>query len=115
MHQAERDVDNFINQESHVVLYHGGQPVGMSGFNARLPDIVQIGAVFTPKPLRGQGYARRAVALQLDRARSGGVTRAVLFAASSAAAAAYRAIGFQRAGSYALVLFSNTQQVPQCH
>lgn len=40
-----------------------------------------------------------------------GVRRAVLFAASYAAARAYRGIGFQPAGSVALVVFDGVQRV----
>ncbi|WP_161635705.1 GNAT family N-acetyltransferase [Actibacterium mucosum] len=114
MAEATRNVEGFIAGGKHVVLFHNGQPVAMSGFNAALPDVVQIGAVFTPQPLRGRGYARRAVALHLKDARNEGVKHAVLFAASDQAAAAYRAIGFTRNGTYALVLFTDAHKVPIC-
>ena len=88
------------------VLEEAGAPVALCGFNAVLPRMVQIGAVFTPPELRGRGHARRAVALHLAEARTRGTARAVLFAASPAAARAYQAIGFARVGDYRLVLFT---------
>ncbi len=108
---AEAEIDAAIARDSHRVLVVEGQPVAMTGFNATLPQIVQIGGVYTPPDLRNRGYARLSVALHLAEARGRGVRRAVLFAASEAAARAYRGIGFQPAGSVALVLFDGVQRV----
>jgi predicted GNAT family acetyltransferase len=60
-----------------------------------LPDVVQVGGVYTPPALRGKGHARLALALHLAEARGKGVGRAILYAFSEPAARAYRAIGFQ--------------------
>jgi hypothetical protein len=103
---AVADVDRMIDRGDHRLLLDHGQPVALTGFNATLPDIVQVGGVYTPPALRGLGHARLAVALHLVEARAAGVARAVLFAASLAAARAYRAIGFQPNGTFALVLFA---------
>ncbi len=103
---AFADVAGYIAAGSHRVLQVAGVPVAMTGFNAQLPEIVQIGGVYVPPDLRRRGYARLAVALHLAEARANGVARAVLFAASDAAARAYRAIGFQPARAMALVLFA---------
>jgi GNAT superfamily N-acetyltransferase len=104
--RAAAEVDGYIARDSHRILTRDGQPVAMTGFNARLPEIVQVGGVYTPPALRGRGHARQAVALHLCEARAAGVTRAVLFAANDAAARAYRAIGFQPSFAFALVLFA---------
>ncbi len=109
--QARKDIRAYIERGSHRVLLLDGNPVGMTGFNARLPDVAQIGGVYTPPELRGRGYARLAVALHLVEARDAGVARAVLFAASDAAARAYISIGFQPAGYYSLILFKNPEDV----
>lgn len=103
--QAARDVDGWLANDSHRVLLHQGQPVALTGFNARLQEIVQVGGVYTPPDLRNRGHARAAVALHLAEARAGGATRAVLFAATPAAVRAYLAIGFQPAAAFSLVLF----------
>jgi RimJ/RimL family protein N-acetyltransferase len=108
---AALDIANYIAADSHRVLLQDGHPVAMTGFNARLPDTVQIGGVFTPPSLRGQGLARTALALHLTEARAAGVNRAILFAASDAAARAYVALGFQRIGSLNLTLFDEAQEI----
>ena len=92
---------NYIKRDSHRVLMVDGQPVATTGINARLPDIVQVGGVYTPPPLRGCGYARRAVALHMAEARAAGASKATLFAGSEMAARAYEAIGFRRIGDWA--------------
>ncbi|KIC46457.1 GNAT family acetyltransferase [Ruegeria sp. ANG-S4] len=105
--QGTKDIAAYIERNTHKVLLIDGRPVGMTGFNARLPETVQVGGVYTPPDLRGRGYAKLAVALHLAEARRAGVTRAVLFAASESAARAYIAIGFRPAGQYSLILFKN--------
>lgn len=109
--RAAADIDGYIARGSHRILMVAGQPVAMTGFNAALPEIVQVGGVYAPPALRQRGYARLAVALHLAEAQRQGVSRAVLFAASDAAARAYGAIGFQPAAAVTLVLFSAPQQV----
>lgn len=81
-----------------------GTPVAMTALNARLPDMVQIGGVYTPPALRGRGYARRVVAQHLAEVRGEGVKTAILFASGPAASRAYEAIGFRRIGTYALAI-----------
>ncbi|MGF1989440.1 MAG: GNAT family N-acetyltransferase [Nostoc sp. ZfuVER08] len=96
----------------HWVLVVENTPVSYSAFNASLPDIVQIGGVWTPPALRGKGYAKSVVAGSLLKARSHGVKRAILFTShdKQAAQAVYRGIGFVPTGEeYGLVLFENTQ------
>ena len=109
--RAAADIDRYMAADSHRVLWHHGAPVGFTGFNARQPEAVQIGGVFTPPELRGRGYARRAVALHLQEAQAQGVQAAVLFAANDAATRAYRALGFQTVGRFALVIFDGMQRV----
>ncbi len=93
------------------VLEECGVPVSMTAFNAVLPDIVQIGNVYTPPGLRCLGHARRAVALHLAEARGTGVKCAVLFASGEAGSRAYRAIGFRRNGSYLFLFFKRPHVV----
>ncbi|MBD2517828.1 GNAT family N-acetyltransferase [Nostoc sp. FACHB-973] len=96
----------------HWILLAENTPVSYSAFNASLPDIVQIGGVWTPPALRGKGYAKSVVAGSLLEVRSHGVKRAILFTSqdNQAAQAVYRGIGFLPTGEkYGLVLFENTQ------
>jgi GNAT superfamily N-acetyltransferase len=108
---AIKDIDSYLAADSHRVLYEGDAAVAMTGFNAVLPDAVQVGGVYTPPALRSRGLARRAVALHLAQARDAGATRATLFAASAPASKAYEAIGFRRIGSFAIVLHEKPQVV----
>lgn len=86
------------------ILCRDGVAVAMTSLNAQLDDIVQIGGVYVPPELRGQGLAGTAVALQLAQQRSAGVQRAILFAANAGAARAYEKIGFDHIGSYRICL-----------
>ncbi|MCX7300793.1 MAG: GNAT family N-acetyltransferase [Rhodobacterales bacterium] len=108
---AAQDIDSYIANDSHRVLLRDGIPVAMTGFNARLPDTVQIGGVWTPPALRGQHLARTALALHLTEARAAGVSRAILFAASKSAARAYCAIGFRQIGTLNVTLFDAPQEI----
>ncbi len=104
-----RDVATYITNDSHRVLVVNDAPVALTGFNATLPDTVQIGGVYTPPDLRGRGYARRAVALHLAEARDDGARNAILAAANPAARRAYAALGFQRTGDFTLHIFKTPQ------
>lgn len=88
------------------VLVVDRRPVAYSAFNAQLENMVQVGGVWTPPPLRGQGYGGAVVAGSLVQVRSEGVSRAVLFAEREEAKRAYRRIGFRSVGAYGLMLFS---------
>src|SRR6267378_1730688 len=101
---AKSGIEVLQAQGDHWLLEDGGEPVSYTAFNARLPDIVQVGGVWTPLPLRGRGYARCAVAGSLLEARAAGARRAILFTNSTPGARAYEALGFTRAGEYGLLI-----------
>ncbi|CDZ78503.1 putative acetyltransferase [Legionella massiliensis] len=90
--------------ENRWVLFVDNTPVSLCGFNASLPDIVQIGPVYTPYPLRNKGFARIAVYLCLQEAMKKEVKRAILFTNDNSAIQAYKALGFQEIGKYRLAL-----------
>lgn len=102
--KAEADVTRWLKAGSHRLLWQGGQAVALTGMNAQLTDVVQVGGVFVPQALRSRGLARRAVGLHLAEARAAGAARAVLFAANDAALAAYRALGFGQVGWMSVAL-----------
>ncbi len=89
------------------VLEVDGRIVSMNSYNATMPDMVQIGGVFTPTDLRGLGFARACVAGSLVAGRRAGIGRSVLFTPkdNASAQAAYRAIGFRVVGDYGIVMF----------
>ncbi len=97
--RQKRDSDTWV-------LLRNNVPVCFSGFNARLPDTVQIGPVWTPVDCRSQGYARLLVAKTLEKARDEGVVKSILFTNLPQACKAYEAAGFKRVGNYQLSLLS---------
>lgn len=104
---SRAEVEQLAAEGSLFVLEAEGNPVSCCSFNARLPDTVQIGGVFTPPLQRQRGYARAVVAGALLEARRQGVAEAILFTGleNEAAQATYRALGFETAGDYAIILF----------
>jgi len=105
---AREEIARLHERGSSWVLLDGGRIVAFSAFNAELPEIVQIGGVWTPPELRGRGYGRAVVAGSLLEARRRGVERAVLFTGEDnrSARAAYEALGFRVIGDYGLVMFA---------
>lgn len=104
-------VDGFMVRDDIWVLFEGDTPVCLCGFNASLPDMVQIGPVWTPPAHRNRGHARSLLAATLAAARDGGVERAILFTQSAAAARAYEAIGFRKIGTYRIALLRDPVSV----
>jgi len=106
-HASEAMARETANRRA-FLLEEGGAPVAFSAFNAQLPDVVQVGGVWTPLALRGRGYARAVVAGQLAIARDEGAKRGVLFTKETnyAAQRAYESIGFQRIGAYGLIHYA---------
>lgn len=107
--EAERQrsadfLDSQIAAGNAWVAIQDDTPVSLSAFNATLPDMVQLGGIYTPPALRGRGYARAAVAAALVAARERGATRAVLFTSSPSAVRCYEALGFRCIGDYSLVI-----------
>jgi uncharacterized protein len=105
--QAERRFEGYLADGLRCLLTHRGAPCATSGFNALVPDSVQVGGVYTPPPYRSRGYARAVVGGTLLDARERGVRRAILFTGEEnvPAITAYRALGFERIGDFNITLF----------
>lgn len=101
--ESREEVALIRHAHGDFVLEDQGQPVAFAAYNAQLPDIVQIGGVWTPPALRGRGYGRAVTAAALLAAREAGATRGVLFTDSAPASRAYEALGFRLIGAYGLV------------
>jgi GNAT superfamily N-acetyltransferase len=112
--KSEEEIALWHRLGRQYVLEHDGALVALAAYNAETPACVQIGGVWTPPALRGRGYGRAAVAGALLAARARGVARSVLFTPTGNAPArtAYRALGYERVGDYALILFAEPQGVP---
>jgi uncharacterized protein len=104
--EEEASLQNWLGRGHGFVLQEieSGELLSTAAFNAALPDVVQIGNVWTPPELRSRGYARAVVAGQLLIARGEGVREANLFANNRAAIKAYEAIGFRRIGDFGILL-----------
>lgn len=109
--EAREQAERLIAQNSIKTLVAGGETVSMTSFNAQLPDIVQVGGVYTPPQLRGNKFARTAVAMHLSEVRKSGVETAILFSSNPAASRAYEAIGFKHIGHFGIAILSGKQRV----
>jgi RimJ/RimL family protein N-acetyltransferase len=106
--KGREEIEAGLAERAGWVLEADGVPVAYQQFNAMLPDVVQVGGVWTPPALRGRGYARAVVAGSLLAARAEGVGRAVLFTGDDNAPArrAYAALGFTRIGDWGLLFLA---------
>lgn len=110
--ELKNEIDLLYKDNRRWFLEYDGEPVSMVGFNARIPEIVQIGPVWTPVDKRCNGFARIGLALALEQAREReGVKTSILFAENPAAAKAYIAIGYNAIGDYKLALFEEDQSL----
>ncbi|MDH6550307.1 GNAT family N-acetyltransferase [Streptomyces sp. SAI-041] len=73
-----------------------GTPVSMAGANPMVAGLVQVDPVYTPAPLRGQGYAGAVTAEVSRAALVAGAEHVVLFtdAANPTSNALYRRLGY---------------------
>ncbi|MBW4981720.1 GNAT family N-acetyltransferase [Mameliella sp. CS4] len=86
------------------ILKRDGNPVAMAAINAKAGQAVQVGGVFVPTALRGQGLGGQVVQALLAEMAGQGATTAILFAASPRAAKTYERIGFARVGGYRIAM-----------
>lgn len=107
------DVKHTMENENRWVLLVDGTPVALCGFNAQLPDIVQIGPVWTPPEHRSNGYARIVLVLSLAQAKERGVKSSVLFTDNPPAVKAYESIGYEKNGSFRLSLLKAPMPMSQ--
>jgi GNAT superfamily N-acetyltransferase len=78
----------------------GGRPVSLAGVAGRTPNGRRIGPVYTPRELRGRGYASNLVAAASEEILNDGQKFAFLFTdlANPTANKIYQAIGFEPVG-----------------
>jgi GNAT superfamily N-acetyltransferase len=108
-HENEaRVIVSYQQQTSnHWVLATAGNVVATTAFNGRIPEMVQVGGVYTLPGYRNRGYGRAVVAGSLLEAGARGVKSAILFTGTDMPAAQkmYGALGFRPIGEYGLVIF----------
>jgi len=100
----EKDVKNTLKSQNRWILLCEDVPVSLCGFNAELPDAVQIGPVFTPTQFRNNGYARILLYLSLQQAKNKQINKAILFTNDEYASRVYTALGFEKIGKYRLAI-----------
>ncbi len=103
----------FIAHDAARVLERRGTPVAMTSLNAQVADTVQVGGVYVPPAMRGQGLGGAVVAAQLSELRACGRRLAILFAANLPAARAYESIGFHHVGSYEVAMLNSPYAIPR--
>jgi RimJ/RimL family protein N-acetyltransferase len=111
---SRAEVERGLAERACWVLDVDDTPVAMQQFNAMLPDVVQVGGVWTPPASRGRGYGRAVVAGALLAARAEGVRRSVLFTDDDnlPAQRAYRALGYEQVGDYGLIFLETPAPGP---
>jgi len=109
--QVENRTNAMISENRSWALLADNEPVCLCGLNARLPDIVQVGPVWTPLVHRNLGYARILVAMVLQHVQKQGVEKSILFTDNPAAAKAYGAIGFEKIGYYRMALLKTPVKI----
>ena len=94
------------------VLEKDGTLVATTAFSACIPEMVQVGGVYTLPEYRNRGYGRAVVAGALLEAGARGVAKAILFTGADMPAAQrmYRSLGFRPIGEYGLVIFHKNRQ-----
>ncbi|WP_209834734.1 GNAT family N-acetyltransferase [Ruegeria sp. HKCCE3926] len=94
-----------------IVMLEDDAPVAMAAINASVRDQVQVGGVFVPRENRNCGLGRKVTTAVLQKARTEGANKAILFANNPPAARAYEAMGFQQIGWYRIALLQTPQKV----
>ncbi|MGI4850646.1 MAG: GNAT family N-acetyltransferase [Janthinobacterium lividum] len=102
---AQEELHKRIDLGEIFVLEDQGRCVAKADYNATLPDIYQIGGVWTPPELRGRGYGRAVVGGALQAAHEKGVETGTLFTKNPAAMRAYESLGFRQVDHYHITLF----------
>jgi uncharacterized protein len=105
--RAAEEIDRAIDEARGYVLCVGDHLMAYAGFNATLPDMVQVGGLYCPPDERGLGYARAALLGALLDARAKGVAKAVLFTSDDnmSTLRCAQALGFKAAGEYGVVFY----------
>ena len=103
---CNRIAGRYITKGTYVAVVDG-RIVAMAAVEARIPSLVQIGAVFTKKHYRGKGYAKGVVSALCEEllAVQPAVSLTVRIG-NQPAIQAYASLGFRRTGSYRMARIS---------
>jgi len=105
----EEVYDDYLRKSEAGVIWammEGQKILSMAELNAHVEEAGQLGGVFTPKPLRGQGYAKVLCQQILRSCREQlGMQTLIIFTGetNTSAQKVYEALGVQRRGFFALL------------
>jgi len=90
-------IQRWVDQGQLFLWEDAGEPVCMTVAQGRTPNAVRIGYVFTPRELRGRGYASACVAAVSQRMLSTGCSFCVLYAdlSNPTSNAMYMRLGYE--------------------
>ncbi|SCK22734.1 GNAT family N-acetyltransferase [Streptomyces sp. WMMB 322] len=108
-HDPGRAVEERLSYGGLTLWEDGGQPVALAGLSRTAAGMARIGPVFTPRRLRGRGYASAVTATVSRSALAAGVRDVLLFTdlANPTSNGLYQRIGYRKVADYAEVDFSS--------
>ncbi len=89
------------------LLLENDEPVAMAGVNAIADNCVQIGGIFVPEKLRGNGLGGQVSHALLQELRDWGAHSAILFANNPSALRCYQKLGFSHRAAYRVAMLEN--------
>jgi predicted GNAT family acetyltransferase len=105
--KKRKDFETRIAERVWWGLFLDGEMISRTALNSKGEKIGQVGGVFTPKSMRQKGYAKITMLHMLWDCRDlHGHTKSILFTGETdyPAQKLYEAIGYQRIGSFALIM-----------
>lgn len=94
---AEFLARRLAESEGGLVLWDDGEPVSLAGYGSPSPNAMRIGPVYTPRALRGRGYASALTAAVTELVLATGRRSCFLFTnlANPTSNSIYRRIGYR--------------------
>ena len=105
---SERHRDLVQAREGRLFLWEDeGRPVSLVGVGGHTPNGARVGPVYTPRELRGRGYASAATAAVTRRLLDGGCSYTFLYTdlANPTSNRIYRALGYEQVADVQEVAF----------
>lgn len=111
---AETIIDSYFQYEDRYVFVWevDGQPVSMTGATGRTPNGMRVNLVYTPRELRGQGYASACVAAVSQRMLDSGLGLCFLYTdlANPTSNHIYQNIGYEAVCDIDLYRFAHREE-----
>jgi RimJ/RimL family protein N-acetyltransferase len=101
-HEPGQAVEERLSYGGLTLWEDSGQPVSLAGVSRTVAGMARIGPFFTPKQLRGRGYASAVTAMVSRRTLEAGVQEVLLFTdqANPTSNALYQRIGYRMVADY---------------